>query len=251
MAQSASDPSHGEQKQDDLGYKPLVKLLILLVIMTACLLIVRKLDLGGLFQDAESRQKMRDFMGPWLPLGYIAMGTVFIAVGFPRVAWAALGGALFGFTMGTVWGHIATMTGSLACFYFAQSMGREWVQHKFGRRFRKLEQRLHDEGFSLLLMVRLSPVGNNFLTNCLAGASAMRGWPFFNASLIGHLPQTIFFALVGSGVVKNQHSQTTIAVIGLVAFLLFFLWYFGHSRKGREIIRELRGKENSDADGEA
>jgi uncharacterized membrane protein YdjX (TVP38/TMEM64 family) len=232
--------------QDPVGWKPVIKVVLLVLVMVLCVVLMKAFKVDQYFRDSDWRDEFRQKMGHWLPLAYVVLGTIVIAVGAPRIWYSFLGGGLFGFAMGSVWGHLATMTGSMACFWFAQSLGREWVQHKFGRRFGRIEKRLHDEGFSIMLLVRLCPIGNNFITNCLAGASAMRALPFFLASLIGHLPLTIFFALLGSGIVKSEKSQTLIAPIGLVVFVLAFVVYFRKSKVGRQIARELSGRNGAE-----
>jgi len=50
------------------------------------------------------------------------------------------------------------------------------------------------------VLIRLLPVGSNLLTNLAAGISSIRPAPFFSGTLLGYLPQTLVFALVGSGV---------------------------------------------------
>jgi uncharacterized membrane protein YdjX (TVP38/TMEM64 family) len=58
------------------------------------------------------------------------------------------------------------------------------------------------------------PVGSNVLTNLAAGISRARAAPFLAASFVGYLPQTIVFALVGSGV-----DVAPVLKIGMAALL--------------------------------
>jgi uncharacterized membrane protein YdjX (TVP38/TMEM64 family) len=52
----------------------------------------------------------------------------------------------------------------------------------------------------MTVLIRLLPVGSNLLTNLAAGISSIRSKHFFSGTLLGYLPQTLVFALVGSGV---------------------------------------------------
>ena len=238
-------PPPDEPSSEPVSWKPLVKVCILVAVVVVCLILVKVAHLEKYFQDPDWRRHLKETVGArQLAILYIVAGTPLIALGVPRIWYSFLGGALFGFLIGAAWGHMATMTGSILGFWFGHSLGREWVQRKFGKRFARLERRLHDEGFAILLLVRLCPIGNNMITNCLAGASAMRFWPFFSASVIGHLPLTVLFAMVGSGLVKGQHYQTTIGLAGFAVSMLIFVLYFRRSKLGREVAREIRGGGN-------
>ena len=241
MADTTQPKTFMPESEPAVGWGAAVKVVVLMVVIGACVLAVRLTPWREFFETPEWRQQLQESMGAWLPAIYVAAGTPIVAAGFPRIWYSWLGGALFGFTMGTVWGHAATMTGSMACFWFAQWMGREWVDRKFGRRFHRLERHLRDEGFRIMLLVRLCPIGNNFVTNCLAGASAIRGWPFFWASLIGHFPMTVFFALWGSGLIKGEDYKTAMGLAGMVVFVVAFVIYFRTSRTARQLAREIRG----------
>ena len=70
--------------------------------------------------------------------------------------------------------------------------------------------------FAATLTLRLLPVGNNLALNLLAGLSAMRPWPFLAATVLGYLPQTLVFALAGSGV---QLAKTVQVGLGAALFL--------------------------------
>ena len=65
---------------------------------------------------------------------------------------------------------------------------------------RKFDEFVGLHPFQMTMIVRLLPVGSNVLTNLIAGVSRVRPVPFFAGSAVGYLPQTLAFALVGSGV---------------------------------------------------
>ena len=74
----------------------------------------------------------------------------------------------------------------------------------------------------MTLLIRFLPIGSNLVINLVAGVSGVRGLPFFLGSLIGYLPQTVVFALVGSGI-----SIEPIFRISLGASLFFFSGMLG------------------------
>ncbi|OPZ11566.1 MAG: SNARE associated Golgi protein [candidate division BRC1 bacterium ADurb.BinA364] len=231
---------------DPIGWKPAIKIVLLVAIVAGCVVAIRNSPWKEYFFDPEARLRLRESCGAWLPLAYTLAGAAVIAVGFPRVWYVWFGGGLFGFVEGLFWGHAATMVGSMLNFWFARTMGREWARRKLGRRFPGLEQQMREQGFAILLLVRLCPIGNATIANCLAGVSSIGSWAFFWATILGHLPLAVFFALMGSGIVKSHSSQTAGSLIGLVAFTLVFMIYFRRSRRAREIARQLMNARGSE-----
>jgi uncharacterized membrane protein YdjX (TVP38/TMEM64 family) len=71
--------------------------------------------------------------------------------------------------------------------------------------------------FIATLTFRLMPVGSNVLLNLAAGLSSVRALPFLAASLIGFIPQTVIFAMIGRG---SAPSHMNVLAVGVVMFLL-------------------------------
>ena len=61
------------------------------------------------------------------------------------------------------------------------------------------------------LMIRLMPVGSNLLTNLFAGAANIDFKRFLLGSLLGYIPQTLVFVLVGSGIGLAQSEKLIIS----------------------------------------
>ena len=73
--------------------------------------------------------------------------------------------------------------------------------------------------FWATLSLRLLPIGSNILLNLLAGVSGIAAPPFLAATLLGYVPQTIIFALLGGGVQVGHAAQVALAVILFAASL--------------------------------
>lgn len=131
---------------------------------------------------------------------FLAMGALFTAVGLPRQVIAFLGGYAFGLVSGTLLGSLATLLGSLTTFLYARLFGRSLLRARLGKRAARFDRFIDEHPFSMTLLIRLLPVGSNVLTNLAAGISSARLVPFLAASFVGFLPQTLVFALVGSGI---------------------------------------------------
>jgi uncharacterized membrane protein YdjX (TVP38/TMEM64 family) len=70
------------------------------------------------------------------------------------------------------------------------------------------------------LTLRLLPVGNNVVLSLLAGLSSVSAPAFLVASAIGYVPQTLVFALLGSGVHVSHTEQIVLGGVLFVASAL-------------------------------
>lgn len=156
-------------------------------------------DLGSAINERWIDVHIRDhgLRGEALFLG---MGALFTAIGLPRQVIAFLAGYAFGLVAGTFFGALAALLGCALAFAYARVFGRSLLSARLGERARRFDAFIHEHPFSMTLLIRLLPVGSNLLTNLAAGISRVRTTPFLAASFVGYLPQTLVFALVGSGI---------------------------------------------------
>lgn len=174
----------------------------------------------GQFLNAEwidTYVRNRGFLGE---IVFLAAGIVFTAFGLPRQVVCFLGGYAYGFFYGSVLALAATVAGCAVSYVFARLVARDLVARRLGARIGKADAVLGQRPFSLILMIRLLPVGSNLVTNLVCGVSSASLWPFLAASAVGHLPQTVVFALVGSGI----HVDPTFRIgLGVVLFVISML----------------------------
>ncbi len=150
------------------------------------------------------------------PLAYVALGTAACAIGVPRQVVAYAGGLAFGFWPGAALALAAEGLGCAADFFWARLLGRRWaagwLARRGGGRLDRLDRFLSGRAFAATLTLRLLPVGSNILLNLLAGVSGVAAGPFLLASVLGYVPQTAVFALLGGGVRVSQGVQVGLAV---------------------------------------
>jgi uncharacterized membrane protein YdjX (TVP38/TMEM64 family) len=156
-------------------------------------------DLGNSMNEAWIDARIRDH-GVEGELLFLMMGAIFTAVGLPRQIIAFLAGYAFDLLLGTLLGALAALLGCVITFAYARLFGKGLLQARLGARAKRFDLFVHDHPFSMTLLIRLLPVGSNVLTNLAAGISSIRPKAFFSGSLVGYLPQTVVFALIGSGV---------------------------------------------------
>jgi uncharacterized membrane protein YdjX (TVP38/TMEM64 family) len=151
------------------------------------------------------------------PAMFLAVATLLTAIGLPRQIPAFVAGYAFGAWSGAA---IALLSQIIACgadFLWARAVGREFVNRRFGKVLRKVDAALAARPFATTLAFRLMPVGSNILLNLVAGLSAVRAFPFLAASLIGFVPQTVIFALIGRG---SAPSHGHVLALGIVMFTI-------------------------------
>lgn len=155
-------------------------------------------------------------LGLWgLPRGltFVALGAVACAVGVPRQVVAFAGGTAFGAFLGTQLALLAMLLGAAASFFYARAIGRDWARRRLKGGFARLDRFLAANPFTATLTLRLLPVGNNLALNLLAGLSGIPALPFFAASALGYLPQTVVFSLLGKGVRVDGAVQIAVGAV--------------------------------------
>jgi len=195
-------------------------------------------DLGNVLTNdwIDAHIKGQGLGGEVLFLGLAALAT---GVGLPRQVVSGLAGYAFGLTLGTGLALLGTVVGCIGAFYYARLLARAPLQRKFSGRVRRLDDFLHDHTFSMTLLVRMLPLGSNVATNLAAGVSSIRAIPFFSGSALGYLPQTVIFALLGSGVAVDPALRITLSIILFVASGLLGVYLYRRFRHGKSLDKSI------------
>ncbi len=182
-----------------MSAKALLRSSALLVSLVLVAGLLKATGLGTVFDEAWIDAYVRG-QGAGGQLAFIAAGLVFTAAGLPRQLVGFLAGYAFGFAEGTGLALAAVTFGCIVAFYYARFLGRDLVAHRFPSKVKRIDAFLSLNPLTMTLLIRFLPLGSNLATNLAAGVSSVRAAPFFAGSLIGYLPQTVVFALIGSGI---------------------------------------------------
>ncbi len=166
---------------------------------------------------------------------FVLMGAGFTALGLPRQVVGFLGGYAFGLIEGTLLALAASTIGCGLAFGYARVVGRSFVKRRFGTHTARIDRFLAGNPFSMTLLIRLLPVGSNLATNLAAGVTSVRALPFVAGSAAGYLPQTLIFALAGSGVEVDPELRVTLSVILFLASGLLGVYLYRRYRRGRSL----------------
>jgi uncharacterized membrane protein YdjX (TVP38/TMEM64 family) len=166
---------------------------------------------------------------------FVAVGGFATAVAVPRHLVSFLGGYAFGFGLGGALAIAATELGCLIDFYYARVVGRPLVSARLGARVRRIEEFLAANPFSMTLLIRLLPVGNNFATSLAAGVTRVPARPFLLGSLLGYAPQAMVFALAGSGIEMGARYRIALAALFFVVSGAIGIWLYRRYRRDRTL----------------
>lgn len=180
-------------------------LLVIVILVLISYLLQDVLDQSWV--DAQVRDK-----GAAGVLMFVLVCCLLGSVGLSRQLIAFLGGYAFGFSQGFVLSMLAVVAACITTFYVARGLLRSFLEQRFSARIQRVDRFLHENTFSMALLVRLLPLGSNWMINIAAGVSSVSKWPFFLGSTLGYIPQMLIFSLVGSGARVDQFWQVAIAM---------------------------------------
>ncbi|GGB74885.1 VTT domain-containing protein [Shewanella inventionis] len=132
---------------------------------------------------------------------FLGLGAIATALGSPRQLLAFFGGYAFGFVNGALLSTLSAGLGCILSMYFARFAVRKQIKQRYPQKISAIDRFLAKSPFTKTIVIRLLPIGNNLVTNLVAGVSHVSGLSFVLGSLIGYLPQMAIFALMGKGVI--------------------------------------------------
>ncbi|MDX1483636.1 MAG: VTT domain-containing protein [Alphaproteobacteria bacterium] len=218
--------------------RPYLRGLVLIAVLVAFGLFLKKTGFYGLVDETWIDQQVRG-KGITGEVLFVLAGMAMTAVGFPRQAISFLAGYGFGLGGGTALALAATVLGCMLTFSFARVTGRAYVLNLVSGRGRRIDAFLHDNPFSTALLIRLLPVGSNLVTNLAAGVSGVRALPFFAGSGLGFVPQTVIFALLGSGLHLDPALRISVAVILFLLCGALGIYLLRRYRRGLAMEAEI------------
>lgn len=180
-------------------------LLVMVVLVLIAWLLKDVLDADWI--DAQVRN--RGIAGVLL---FVLVCCLLGSIGLSRQVIAFLGGYAFGFSQGLVLSMLAVVGACITTFHVSRGLLRAWLLKRIPARVQRVDRFLHENTFTMALLVRLLPLGSNWMINVAAGVSSVKKLPFFLGSALGYIPQMLIFTLLGSGTRVDRFSQVAIAM---------------------------------------
>jgi uncharacterized membrane protein YdjX (TVP38/TMEM64 family) len=164
---------------------------------------------------------------------FLLAGCLLTGIGLSRQLLAFLAGYGFGFTQGFLLSMVAVVAGCILTFFSARLLLRAVLLRHYARRIQRVEGFLRENTFTMALLLRLLPLGSNWMISVAGGASGVRSLPFFLGSALGYVPQMLIFCLAGSGTQVGQFWQVAIAMAMFVLAALLGMHLYRSYRLDR------------------
>ena len=191
--------------------------------------------------------------GAIAPLLFIALYALRgVIVVIPVGVMSLTGGLAFGRWLGTFYILIGATLGSCLSFLVARYVGREFVErmkwlHK--GRIRKLDDKIAQNGFQIILFMRLVPLFQYDALNFGAGLSKMRFRDYALGTFLGMIPGAFITANLGDSLDNIVSVQFFIA-LAVFVLMMFIPKIYGKLQKrfGKKVPFATLSQEQSSSE---
>lgn len=177
--------------------------------------IIENLDINKVSKFIEERNGYSAII--YLAL-YVIKPFLFV---IPTNMMAIVSGIIFG----PIKGFVLTMigffiTGTIA-FYLSRFLGKGFVEGLLGKKFLKIDDNIEKNGFKILLLLRLPPILPFDPLSYACGLTKIKYNDFILASLLGVLPETICYSIIGRSITNPLSPKFIIPLIFLLLGVIF------------------------------
>lgn len=203
--------------------KDVWKLAALVLLMVGFLAAGHFLGLGERFTLEDIRAAI-ERTGGWK---YAAFASLYLLAGlfpFPTVLLSTASGALWGPYLGTLMTVVSATLAACIPFFLSRALGRGMVAKLIDRNgtAHRCDRFAGRNGFASVLTLRLIPVVPWDLVNYLSGLCSIRFRDYLLGSLIGTLPASFTYNLIGASLGKPiDKTQIAVVTAAVIAFALF------------------------------
>lgn len=176
--------------------------------------------------------KEKKYISVILYLGIYIIKPLLLII--PTSMLALAGGGLFGPVKGFIFTMIGFWIAGTIAFYLARLLGRDFVAGILKKKFNKLESIMQKNGFKYLFILRLPPIIPYDPLSYVSGLTNISYKNFILASLMGVIPETICYSIIGTSFKSPLSPQFIIPVIVLVLATLSAKYLIGRGKKSIE-----------------
>ncbi|MDZ7841942.1 MAG: FAD-dependent oxidoreductase [Gammaproteobacteria bacterium] len=134
---------------------------------------------------------------------YFIAYVVMAALSLPGAVWITLaGGAIFGLWTGTLIISFASTIGATLAFLVARFLLYDWVQNRFGRSLRAVNEGVRRDGAFYLFTLRMVPLFPFWVINLVMALTPIKTWVFYLVSQVGMLAGTLVYVNAGAQIAQ-------------------------------------------------
>jgi len=144
---------------------------------------------------------------PMAPLAYIVIYAIRPLTLFSAVLLTIAGGFLFGPAWGVVYTVIGANLSATVAFFVGRYFGQGVLEDEHAEGLlQRYARRMRTHSFETVLIMRLIFLPYD-LVNYSAGFLRIHYWPFLLATILGSIPGTIAFVLLGASLSRKEITQ--------------------------------------------
>lgn len=166
-------------------------------------------------------------LGPWGPVGHIALFAVSTILFVPGIVFSLAGGLLFGPIWGMIYNLAGATIGATAAFLAGRFVAGDAVRRRTGRRLEPLIAGVEAEGWRFVAFVRLVPLFPFNLSNYALGLTRISLKHYVLATAVCMAPGALAYTWLGyagreaaaGNATAIRHGAIALALLAAVAFL--------------------------------
>lgn len=183
----------------------------------------------GLYLDwfqSITPQNIKAFVlsfGSFAPIVFILLFSLTPFAPFFSAVLAVASGLIFGFVYGSVLVMIGATCSSTVGFYLARSFSSISSIRQYKNNLEKtkgLVQKLNQNGFLLVFVLRLIPIVPFDVISYMAGFSTLRYKHYFIATVFGMLPGVLVYANIGANTLDIYSKEFVVSLLLLMTLTL-------------------------------
>ncbi len=199
---------------------PWPKLIALVVVGIGVFFGLRALGVDFSRLDAQHIKQFVLSFGPWAPIIYIlAYGQPIVPL--PASLMTGLAGVTFGRGPGTLFAMIGATLRACTEFAIARLLGRDAVAKLLKGKVASLDQKIGQNSFKAVLLIRMIPNLPFDMQNYGLGFSQVRFAPYMIATFLGIIPGSFAYVYLGESLTDPKNLWKLGLAILLIVALMF------------------------------
>ena len=187
--------------------------------------------------DVQRMAEVLQSYGPWAMVISFALDVLINALGFlPSIFFSTANGLLFGVVPGIIISWLAETVGVVLSFMIMRYILRD-TAHKVIEKSEfllKVDDFSGKHGLVMMLFARSIPYFPSGIITALGAISQISLRDYIIANLIGKFPSTALEVIVGHDTVLLQDNLGRLAVVVLIATVIYFLLWKGYQRWAKQ-----------------
>ena len=205
--------------------------LLLLIVVALMIFFISEfnqyLDFNYLKSQQQQLEQYVDNQPIMAAVVFFSFYVLIAALSLPGAALLTLlAGAIFGFWQGLIIVSFASSIGATLAFLVARFLLRDWVQQKFNKALRSINQGMENEGHYYLFGLRLIPAFPFFLVNLAMGLTSIKVMTFYWVSQVGMLAGTMVYVNAGTQLALLESASDILSLPVIAAFTLLGVFPF-------------------------